>query len=268
MDFLHQIKLSFFFYWRAFRFIVSHNLWKLLVIPAIINLIIAFLIIVFAIRTSSFIVAFVLENFQSTSSDKAVHSFIEGVLMVVTRAFVFFFYLKLYRYLALILLAPVFSIISSRVQAIATGPSKNICTGKYLSDCSRGIKIAFRNFFIEILFSSSIIIVSFLIAWIMPLAPIAILILESYFVGYSMADYRNEYMGISSKESRKLINNYSGLVIGNGLLFNIFILIPFLGVLFAPAMALIASGLSINYLEKRKRILCNSDQSTLMMAKS
>jgi CysZ protein len=268
MDFLHQIKLSFFFYWRAFRFIVNHNLWKLLIIPAIINLIIAFLIVVFAIKTSSVIVETVLENFQSTSSDRSVHSFIEGLLMVVIRAFVFFFYLKIYRYLALILLAPVFAIISSRVQTIALGPAEKMCTGKFLSDSSRGIKIAFRNFFIEIILSTSIIIISFLIAWIMPLAPVAILLLESYFVGYSMADYRNEYLGIRSGESRKIINSYSGLVIGNGLIFNILILFPLLGVLFAPALALIASGLSINYLEKRKQILCNSDQSTLIMAKS
>lgn len=268
MDFLHQIKLSFFFYWKAFRFIVSHNLWKLLVIPAIINLIIAFLIVVFAIKTSGIIVESVLENFHSTSSDRTVHSFIEGFLMVVIRAFVFFFYLKIYRYLALVFLAPVFSIISSKVQAIASGPAKKICTGKYLSDCSRGIKIAFRNFLFEIVLSTLIIIVSFLIVWIIPLAPIAILVLESYFIGYSMTDYRNEYLGISSKESRKLINDYLGLVIGNGLIFNILILIPLLGVLFAPGLALIASGLSINYLEKRKRILCNSDPSTLIVAKS
>lgn len=268
MDFLHQIKISFFFFWRAFRFVVSHNLWKLLVIPAIINLIIAFLIIVFAIKTSSVIVEIVLENFQSTSSDRSVHSLIEGFLMVVIRAFVFFFYLKIYRYLALILLAPVLSSISSRVQAIAVGPSKNICTGKYLSDCSRGIKIAFRNFFIEIILSTLIILISFLIAWVMPLAPIVILVLESYFIGYSMADYRNEYLGFNSRESRKIINNYAGLVIGNGLIFNVLILIPLLGILFAPALALIASGLSINYLEKRKLILCNSDQSTLTIAKS
>ena len=107
-----------------------------------------------------------------------------------------------------------------------------------------------------------------MISWILPLTPIAILLLESYFVGFSMADYRNEYLGINSADSKKLINSYPGLVIGNGLIFNILILFPLLGVLFTPALALIASGLSINYLEKRKYILCNSDQSTLMMAKS
>lgn len=52
MDFLHQIKLSFIFYWRSFRFIDSNDLWKLLIIPSIISLIIAFVVIVFAIKTS------------------------------------------------------------------------------------------------------------------------------------------------------------------------------------------------------------------------
>ena len=268
MDFLHQIKLSFLFYWRAFRFIDTHNLWRLLIVPAIINLIIAFLIIVFAIKTSGIIVEYFLANFQLTSSDHARHVFIEGILLVIIRAFVFFFYLKIYRYLALILLAPLFAIISSKVQMISMGPSGNISTNKYLLDCSRGIKIAVKNFFIEIVLSAFIIVISFLIAWIMPLAPIAILVLESYFVGYSMADYRNEYFGINSKESRSLINSYPGLIMGNGLIFNIIILIPLIGILVAPAFALVSSGLSINYLEKRKRILCNSDQSTLMMAKS
>jgi CysZ protein len=268
MDFLHQIKLSFLFYWRAFRFIDTHNLWRLLVIPAIINLIIAFLIVVFAIKSSGVIVEYVLANFQSTSSDKAIHSFIEGILLVIIRAFVFFFYLKIYRYLALILLAPLFAIISSKVQIFSAGPTKNVCTSKYFLDCSRGIKIALRNFMIELILTTSIIVISFLIAWILPLAPVVILVLESYFVGYSMADYRNEYFGLNSKESRKLINSYPGLVIGNGLIFNFIILIPLLGVLVAPSFALIASGLSINYLEKRKQILCNSDQSTLLMAKS
>lgn len=268
MDFLHQIKLSFLFYWRTFRFIDTHNLWKLLIMPAIINLIIAILIIVFAVKTSSIIVEYVLVNFQPTSPDRVVHSFIEGLILVMIRAFVFFLYLKIYRYFALILLAPLFAFISSKVQTIATGQSGTNCTSKYILNCTRGVRIAVRNFLIEIILSTLIVVITFLIGWILPLAPIAILLLESYFMGYSMADYRNEQFNISARESRKLINKYSGAVIGNGLIFNFFLLVPLLGVLFAPVFALIASGLSINYLEKRKRILCNSDQSTLSTIKS
>lgn len=268
MDFLHQFKLSFSFYWRTFRFIDTNNLWKLLIIPALINLIITFLVIVLAIKSGGAIVTYVLDNFQITTPDQVMHTFIEGVLMVIIRAFVFFIYLKAYRYLALIFLAPLFSLISSKVQLIDTGEAKTLCTSKYLVGCSRGIKIAIRNFFIEIILSTIIILISLVLAWIIPLAPLAILFLESYFMGYSMADYRNEYYGISSKKSRKLINENLGLVLGNGFFFNLLLLIPVIGVLFAPPFALISSGLSINYLEKRKRILCNSDQSTLMMAES
>lgn len=268
MDFLHQIKLSFSFYWRSFRFIDTNNLWRYLIMPALINLIIAFLIIVFAVKTSGIIVELVLENFKPTSSDRTVNSFIEGFLLVLIRSFVFYLYLKVYRYFSLIFLTPMFSIISSKVQLIDSGKSRAPCTRKYLMGCSRGIKIALKNFIIEITFSTIIIIISLLTGWFIPLAPLAILFLESYFMGYSMADYRNEYYGINSKESRKLIHNYFGLVLGNGLFFNLFLLVPLVGILFAPPIALIASGLSINYLEKRKSILWNSDQSTLMMAES
>ena len=268
MDFLHQIKLSLTFYWRAFRFIEANNLWRFLVTPAIISIIITSLTIIFAIKTSGLIVDYVLANFQLTSSDEAIHSIIEGFLMVVIRAFVFFLYLKVYRYLTLILLAPLLYIISSRVQMIDSGKPIKSCTSKFFFDCSRGIRIALRNFFIEITISTLIIVVSLLIAWIIPLAPPLILILESYFMGYSMADYRNEYYNINSRDSRKIINKYFGLVVGNGLFFNVFLLIPVLGVLAAPVFALVASGLSINYLEKRKSILCDSNRSTLIMAKS
>jgi len=268
MDFLYQIKISFQSYWRAFRFIDSNNLWRFLIVPAIVNLILSFLIIIFAIKTSRIVVEYVLLNFQITTSDRAIHSFIEGLLMVIIRACVFFLYLKVYRYMALVALAPMFAILSSKVQTIDSGQKKSSCTRKYLLDCSRGIRIALRNFLIEIVLSTLIITISLLIAWVIPIAPIIILLLESYFVGYSMADYRNEYFGIKSRDSRKLINKYFGLTIGNGMLFNFLLLIPLLGALFAPTFALVSSGLSINYLEKRKSVLWNSDQSTLMMAKS
>lgn len=268
MDFLHQIKISLVFYWRAYRFLDSHDLWRLLVLPAIINLIISVVVIVVAIRTSGYIVQFFLANLQFNSQDKDILRLIEGLLMVIIRATVFFLYLKIYRYLIIILLAPIYAYISSKVQTIATGKKRIPCAQMYLMDCTRGIQIGMRNFLLEAVLSTLIILISFILAWIIPLAPLVILLLESYFVGYSFMDYRNEHFGMSKKESRKLIMKYPGLVIGNGFFFNIFLLIPIIGVLFAPVFGLVASGLSIDHLEKRKQLLCNSNQSTLMMADS
>ncbi len=268
MDFLHQIKTSLIFYWRTYRFIETHALWRILILPAIINLFISIVIIVVAIRTSGYIVHLFMDNIQFNNHDKSFLKFVEGVLMVMVRAMVFFLYLKIYRYLIIILLAPIFASISAKVQVIATGHSRKSCTRMYLADCSRGIQIGIRNFLIEIVLSTTIIVVSFVISWIIPLAPLFILVIESYFVGYSFTDYRNEHFGMSKRESRKLMNTYPGLIIGNGLFFNIFLLIPIVGVLLAPAFALIASGLALDHVEKRKQLLCSSDQSTLMMADS
>jgi CysZ protein len=268
MDFLHQIKTSLLSYYRTYRFIENHNLWKIFILPAIINLIITVVIVIVSIKTSGYIVELFFENIKPASEDKEILSLVHGLLMVIVRATIFFLYLKIYRYLILITLAPLFAAISSKVQTIATGQKRKACTKMYLMDCTRGIQIALRNFLIEAVLSTIIIVVSFIIAWIIPLAPILILILESWYVGYSFADYRNEHFALSKKESRKQMWTYPGLVLGNGLFFNILILIPIIGVLFAPVFALVSSGLSINHLEKRRELLCSSNQSTLMMADS
>ncbi len=268
MDFLHQIRTSVLFYWRTYRFIESHELWRLLILPAIINVIISVVIVVVAIKTSGYIVDVFFQNMKPTSHDKEVLSLVHGLMMVIVRATIFFLYLKIYRYLILVSMAPIFASISDKVQVIATGHKRKSCTKMYLLDCTRGMQIALRNFLIEAILSTLIIVISFIIAWIIPLAPLLILMLESWFVGYSFADYRNEHFDMSKKESRKVIWDYPGLVLGNGLFFNILLLIPIVGVLIAPVFGLIASGLAINHLEKRKEILCNSDQSTHMMAHS
>jgi len=268
MDFLHQIRTSVLFYWRTYRFIESHELWRLLILPAIINVIISVVIVVVAIKTSGYIVDVFFQNIKPASDDKELLSLVHGLMMVIVRATIFFLYLKIYRYLILISMAPIFASISDKVQVIATGHKRKSCTKMYLLDCTRGMQIAMRNFLIEAALSTLIIVISFIIAWIIPLAPLAILTLESWFVGYSFADYRNEHFDMSKKESRKVIWEYPGLVLGNGLFFNILLLIPIIGVLVAPVFGLVASGLAINHLEKRKEILCNSDQSTHMMAHS
>ncbi len=268
MDFLHQIKTSLVFYWRAYSFVDAHDLYRLLILPAIITLFITTIIVVLAIRTSGIISNEFLTHLQFNNQDKDSLKIIEGLLIITIRAIVFFLYLKIYRFLILFLLAPVFASISNKIQTIATGKIRKPCTRMYLIDCSRGMKIALRNFLLEVIISTIIILVALITPWLIPIAPLLVLGVESYFTGYALTDYRNEHFGLSEKKSRKLMHQYLGLIIGNGLFFNILLLIPIIGTLLTPAFALIASGLAIDHLEKRKQILCSSDQSTLMMEKS
>lgn len=262
MDFFQQIKTSIFSYWRTFRFIESHNLWRLLILPAIINLCIATVMVILAIKLSRNIVEGMMANFRFAEDDQELHSLYRGFLMVVIRSGVFFFFLKIFRYLTLLFLSPVFVMVTARVQTIACGHADETTAMDYLKNCYRGTRIALKNFIIEVILSTLILSVSFLAAWIAPLAPLAILFIESYFMGYSFADYRNSHHHLSARESHQVINSYPGLIIGNGICYNLFLLIPVIGILVAPVFALTASGLAINLVEKRKSILCNSDQST------
>ena len=69
-----------------------------------------------------------------------------------------------------------------------------------------------------------------------------------------MADFRNEYMNCSLQESKDIINDRKPLIIGNGILFNISLLIPIFGVLLGPTLSLIAMCLSLNELEPKKNV--------------
>ena len=117
--------------------------------------------------------------------------------------------------------------------------------------CSfRGIEFAIRNFALDILVTLALLLISILILWILPLIPILILIVESYFFAMVLMDYRFEMDGTRINESIRKCRNLPGIPIGIGLIFNLTLLIPLLGVIFGPIIAFLAAQESINGLEK------------------
>jgi CysZ protein len=113
------------------------------------------------------------------------------------------------------------------------------------------MEIAVFNFIRDLLMTSLIIILVFILTWLAPLAPFIIFFVESYFFGFAMLDYRNQYLNMSVKESQKVIRKNMGLAIGNGICFNMILLLPVLGVMLGPALALIAAGLSIDEVDNK-----------------
>jgi CysZ protein len=252
MDFLYQIKTSVLFYYRSYRFVDNHNLWKIFILPAVINLIISIAIVIVAIRTSGYVAQLVFENMKPPSEDKEVLSLIHGVLMVIVRATIFFLYLKIYRYLILLTMAPLFASISTEDTDNCHRPKAEDMHKNLPGGLQQGIQIALRNFLIEATLSTTIIVVSFIIAWLIPLAPVLILMLEAGMWDIRSLIIENEHFALSKKESRKQMWTYPGLVLGNGLMFNILILIPIIGLLFAPVFALVSSGFPSTILKKEE----------------
>ena len=244
-----------------------HNLWGVLILPAILNLSIALVVLVFAVKSSGQVVDWFLKNFHANTVDDAFHRFLESMILLFLRGMVFLLYLKIYRYMVLFLTAPLLAFVSEKIQSLDLHTGEHIAPIRYFREFTRGMRLAIRNFFFDLGFTLIVLFVTFLVTWLIPLAPFLILLVESYYMGYAMIDYRNEYLKMPMKASRELVNQHMGLTIGNGLLLNLSLFIPLLGILFAPVFALIAAGLSMNYVEKRKSILSPDDHSGLTVAR-
>jgi CysZ protein len=70
-----------------------------------------------------------------------------------------------------------------------------------------------------------------------------------------MLDYSSERNKLSTSASIAFIGKHKGLAIGNGLVFYMMHLIPFLGWLLAPSYAVVAATLSLHKAREKQVIL-------------
>ena len=228
-------------YGQAIRLIDKYKLWSLLILPAILSLIIAIIVGGLAWMTSRDVLAFIINKYSFNSFDVKMGRVLEFTISIIIRLVILFFYLKIFRYLILIFLSPVFVNISNVLQSAVHRDNQKADIWSYCYCSFRGVKMAIRNFIYEILLTFALIFISLVIFWILPLIPILFLIIESYFIGMTLMDYKFKQNDIGQKEGINITRKHSGLAITNGLVFNLIILVPIIGVIVGPVWAFVAS---------------------------
>ena len=245
-----QLFLAYKSYGQAFGTLDNKHLWSILILPSILSLLIAVGVGVLAWTTSDDILLYVNGKFLIREFDSTVGNIFRIITTLAVRGLTFFLYLKLYRYLILILLSPVFVNISNVFHRLASGEEQKMNIWSYCFCSFRGIKFALRNFSLEILVTLLLTLLAAIIFWIFPLIPILIFIAESYFFTTVLMDYAFEMNGLSMKDSLTKSRSIPGIPIGIGLIFNFILLIPILGVIVGPVLAFIAAQESVNTLNK------------------
>ncbi len=245
-----QLFLAYKSYGQAFRTLDNKRLWSILILPSILSLLIAVGVGILAWTTSDDILLYVNGKFLVREFDSAVGNLFHIIATLAIRGLTFFLYLKLYRYLILILLSPVFVNISNIFHRLVSGEDHKMNIWAYCFCSFRGIKFAMRNFVLEIIVTVLLTLLAIIIFWIFPLIPILIFIAESYFFSMVLMDYAFEMGGMSMKESIERSRNIPGVPITNGLIFNFILLIPVIGVILGPVLAFIAAQESVNALNK------------------
>jgi CysZ protein len=235
-------------YFQTHRFIIKHRLWKWILIPGLLYTLL-FCAGIYFFWTSS--TAAIEWMFAKTGvqgwMDKMNDSWLSFLLIfgrIMVHLVFLMFYFSLFKYMFLIIGSPLFAYLSEKTEAIIEGKDFPFSFTQLMKDILRGIRIALRNMLWQTVYAISIFILAFIpvVGWVTPLIS---LLVECYYLGFSMLDYSCERHKLSTSQSISFIGKHKGLAIGNGLIFLLMHLIPILGWLLAPSYAVIAATISL-----------------------
>ena len=244
--FLKEFSQSTLAYYEAFQFVKNHKLKGFVLSAAFFNLFAFVFVGVFAWIYTGKLIDLIYATFSFPDDWQEWGDFLQILTAIFIRILLISLYINLYKYIILLIFAPVLAVLSERTQNILNQQKKSINLIRLVSEIGRGMIMGMILIMLNVVVYVILILASITIPFLAPAFVVLIFLVESFFFGASMLDYRNEYFQLGVKSSLQKIFQHKGLVLGNGLALNLFILIPIVGVLFAPSFALIAAGIHAN----------------------
>jgi CysZ protein len=166
---------------------------------------------------------------------------IRGILSFLFGLEVYMISVRFSKYIVLMLLSPVFAILSEKTDEIISGRAYPFDLAQFLNDMIRGIVIAIRNLFIELFLVAVFTLAGFFAGPLAVLVVPFLWLVSAYFYGFSMIDYTCERRKMSIGTSIEFIRRHRAFAIGNGTMYALFDCIPFVGLVIAPVNAVVGA---------------------------
>ena len=141
------------------------------------------------------------------------------------------------------------------LETALTGKEYPFRFGRFLREMLRGILIAIRNTFFQLLVTVILMLMSF-IPLIGLLTPFLLFLSSAYFYGFSFVDYTIERRYLLVRESVSYVNRNIGFVMGIGLPFAAALLLPW-------GQFLVCGFVSLASVMAATVAVCENDQNTL-----
>lgn len=230
-------------YGKALELIFSNGLWWYFLFPIALNLI----LIIGGVYGIGELTSFAFEWLEGLSSlDEAtfwgavyLKAMMSGFLWVLFKVIFFFVFATIGGYVVIMLMSPVFALLSEKTEEILTGNEYPFSADQLMRDVVRGVLVALRNMFIELGYLIVFFIVGF-IPVIGQFAAVVLFLISSYFYGFAFIDYTNERRRLTISQSVQFIRKHKGMAIGNGFVFALVMLIPYCGVMLSGFVAIIS----------------------------
>lgn len=222
-------------YGNAFRDISKYGLWKYVLVPGIISLLLGIGIFSGAWAASDNIGGWLVSYYPfewGSGWIGTVANVFSGLLVVVIG-------LLLFKYIVMIIASPFMSFLSESIEKKMYGsdaPSPNL--QMIISDFVRGLRLALRNIIRELFFTIIILLLG-LIPILSPFVAIAIFIIQAYYAGFGNMDFTLERF-YRVKGSVEFVRHHRGLALGNGTVF-LLLLLTGIGFLFALPLGTVAA---------------------------
>ncbi len=178
-----------------------------------------------------------------------------GVVGFLAEVLFFIIFAYISGYIVIILMSPLLAYLSEKTEQILTGNEYSVGISQMIKDIVRGIFMALRNLFMELLLLFLMFLVSFIpvVGW---LGTIIVFFISAYFYGFSFIDFNNERQKLNIRQSVKVVRKYKWVAIANGLVFSLFLLVPFCGMfmpLFISIVAVVAAALAMHKTDAYKQ---------------
>ena len=226
-------------YAGAFSLISKLKLWQYFIIPIVISILTATFIGFTAYGLSDNIGVFLAEIWiwdWGKETVTIITSFIGAIFVLVIG-------LILYKHVILALSAPFMSTVSEKIEIHINGSLKhNHKKTTFHEQLWRGIRINFRNLGKEILITIPILLLKF-IPIVNIFSTIFFAVVQAYYAGFGNMDYTLERY-FSYQKSILFVKKNRGVAIGNGLVFMLFLLIPFIGVILVLPFSVTAATIA------------------------
>lgn len=232
-------------YFEVYGIISRLKLWKFFAIPMLISLLVFSMILLvsfsFSNAIGSYLASFWIWDFGQETIQTISRIF--GGLFIVIVGFISF------KHIIMALSAPFMGPISKIIEDDFNGVVSQNSTSTSKGLLIRGIRISLRNLLREFILTIPILLFG-LIPVIGLFSALLLFLSQAYFAGFGNMDYTLE-RHFSYKKSILFVKNNRGLAIGNGIVFMLFLLIPFVGVILVhPFSVTAATIVTVKSMEK------------------
>ena len=191
----------------------------------------------------NYIAGFWVWEFGKTTVEKI--STVFGGLLILTLGFITF------KHIILALSAPFMGPISKKIEDDYIKGTSETKVSSSLELLVRGIRISVRNLMRELILTIPILLIG-LIPVIGLFSTVLLFLMQAYFAGFGNMDYTLE-RHFSYKESVLFVKRNRGIATGNGIVFMLFLLIHFIGVILVLPFSVTAATLeTIKLIEEKK----------------